>query len=268
MSVLGIVGSPRKNGFTAQVVAKTLEGAAKAGMKTELLYLADFHIEPCRDCHPTLVCWKDGKCYHKDDFETISKKIDDASGLVLGSAVYYGEITRTVDNLMSKKVRHTKERPREGIPGIGIAVAGGTGGGYASALREIYHFYRIIGAQALKPIPVSRFNLPLALDEAFQAGQTMASIIKKGEYSTGFQRIATFLELPILGFDYLQERVYLVKQVIEGAQRENPKGSVEKAVAVFRKAEELIVNGDKAGAFAALEEAYKLATAVWNPKRR
>lgn len=180
LSVLGIVGSPRKNGLTAQVVQKAIEGAAKAGIKTEIVYLADSHIQPCRDCHPTLTCWEKGKCYHKDDFETISKKIDHASGLVFGSAVYYGDVTRTVDNLINKKIRHRKDRPKEGIPGIGIAVAGGMGGGYASALRQIYHFYRIIGVRGLKPIPVTKFNLPLALDEAFQAGQSMASLIEIG----------------------------------------------------------------------------------------
>jgi len=268
LSVLGIVGSPRKNGLTAKVVQKTLEGVAQTGLKTEILYLSDFHIQPCRDCHPTLKCRRNDRCYHKDDFATISRKIDEACGLILGSAVYYGDVTRSVDNLMNKKVRHRKERPREGLPGIGIAVAGGGGGGYASALRQIYHYFRIIGVRGLKPIPVTRFNLPSALDEAFQAGISMASLIAKEEYLTGSQRTAAFLDLPILEFDYLQERSYLVEQLIEGAQREKPEESMEKVTAIYRKAEELRAKRDKVEAFAALDEAYKLGTAVWNPERR
>jgi NAD(P)H-dependent FMN reductase len=267
LCVLGIVGSPRKNGLTARVVQKTLEGVAQTRLKTEILYLADFHIQPCRDCHPTLMCRKNDRCYHKDDFATISRRIDESCGLVLGSAVYYGDVTRSIDNLMNKKVRYRKERPKEGIPGIGIAVAGGGGGGYASALRQIYHYFRIIGVRGLKPIPVTRFNLPSALDEAFQAGVSMASIISKGEYLTGSQRTVAFLDLPILGFDYLQERFYLVEQLIEGAQRERPEESMEKAAAMYRKAEELRAKRDKAGAFAALDEAYKLGTAIWSPER-
>jgi hypothetical protein len=254
--------------LTAQVVQRTIEGVAQAGLKTEILYLADFHIQPCRDCHPTLMCRKNDRCYHKDDFAVISKKIDEACGLVLGSAVYYGDVTRSVDNLMNKKVRHRKERPKEGIPCIGIAVAGGGGGGYASALRQIYHYFRIIGVRGLNPIPVTRFNLPSALDEAFQAGANMASIIAKEEYFTSPQRTAEFLNLSILGFDYLQERFYLIEQIIKGAQREKPEGSMEKVMAVYRNAEELRTRGDKTGAFAALDEAYKLGTAVWNPERR
>ena len=246
---------------------KTLEGVAQNGLKTEMLYLADFHIQPCRDCHPTLMCRKEERCYHKDDFAAISRRIDEASGLVLGSAVYYGDVTRTVDNFLNKKVRHRKERPKEGIPAIGIAVAGGGGGGYASALRQIYHYFRIIGVHGLKPLVVTRFNLSPALDETLRAGRSMASIIAKEEYFTGPQRTAAYLDLPILGFDYLQERFYLVEQLIKGAQKEKPKESLEKVIATCRKAEELRDKNEKAKAFAALDEAYKLGTAIWNPER-
>ncbi len=271
MSVLGIVGSPRKNGLTAQAVQSTLKGVAQTGLKTETLYLSDFHIQPCRDCHPTIACRisrTSNRCYHKDEFSTISRKIDKACGLVVGSAVYYGDVTRSVDNLLNKKVRHKKERPMEGIPGIGIAVAGGGGGGYASALRQIYHYYRDIGIRPLKPIPVTRFNLYFALDEALEAGISMASLIKKGEYLTGSRRMAAFLELPILGFDYLQERSNLVDQIIRSAQKEMPEESVEKVKAMYRKAVEFEAKGSRAEAYTTLDEAYILGTSVWNPERR
>ena len=270
--VLGIVGSPRKNGLTTQVVRKCLEGVAKAGLETKTLHLVDFHYQPCRDCHPTLACRETrshDKCYHKDDFETVSSLIDGANGLVLGSAVYYGDVTNSVNTLFSKKVRHGKDRPKEGIPGIGIAVAGGMGGGYASALRRIYHFYRIIGILGMKPIPVTRFNLPMALDEAFQTGYDMALIIQKGEYITGPQRIASFLEFPILGFDYLQERQFLVRQIIEGARREKKSNeSTERTANLYSRSENLGKSGDKAGALALVEDAYKAATSNWNPERQ
>ncbi|MDQ1279197.1 MAG: red protein [Thermoproteota archaeon] len=168
---------------------------------------------------------------------------------------------------MSKKARHRKEKPKEGIPGIGITVAGGGGGGYASALRQIYHYFRIIGIRGLKPIPVTRFNLPSALDEAFHEGAGLASVIKKGEYLTGAQRSVAYLDIPILGFDSLQERFYLIEQIIKGSQKEKPEASMEKVVAMYRKAEELRAKRDNAGALTALDEAYKLGTTIWNPER-
>ena len=95
----------------------------------------------------------------------------------------------------------------------------------------------------------------------------MASIIAKEEYLTGPQRTAAFFDLPILGFDYLQERFYLVGQLIQGAQKERSKESLEKVIAIYRKAEELRDRKEKAKAFSVLDEAYKLGTAVWNPER-
>ena len=185
-----------------------------------------------------------------------------------GMVFYYGDVTRSVDNIISKKVHHRKDRPKEGIPGIGIAVAGGGGGGFASALRQIYHYYRIIGVQGLNPIPVTRFNLSSALDEAFQAGASIASLIKKEEYLTGPRRTAAYLDLPILWLDYLQERFYLIEQTIEGAKNGKPKESMAEVLTLLNKANALRTNGDKVGAFTALDEAYKLGTAVWNPERR
>lgn len=135
-------------------------------------------------------------------------------------------------------------------------------------MRQIYHYYRIIGVQGLKPIPVSRFNLPLALDEALQGGATLASIITKKEFLIGSKRTAAFLDLPILGFDYLQERFYLVEQIIKGMQREKPEEAIQKVTTVYKKAEELRMKEQKAEAFMALDEAYKLGTAVWNPQRK
>jgi len=268
LSVLGIVGSPRKNGLTAQVVQRCLEGVAKAGVKTEMLYLVDFHIQPCRDCYPTLSCWEEGKCYHKDDFQAISRKIDRASGLVLGSAVYYGDVTNSVGNLINKKMRHRTEELVEGIPGIGIAVAGGRGGGSISALRRIYHFFRVIRVRGMTPIAVTRFNLPAALDETLQAGHDTASVIQKGELLKGPQRLAAFVELPLLSYDYLQERLHQVNHIIKGAQREEPSTSMKKAVNLYKKAEDLRKTGDRVGAFAAVEEALKVATSIWNPERK
>lgn len=119
----------------------------------------------------------------------------------------------------------------------------------------------------MKPISVTRFNLPVALDEAFQVGHDMALLIQKGENLTGPRRWAEFLEFPILSFDYLQERLCLVRQIVEGAQREKPTESVEKAAHLYRKAEDLRKTGDRAGALAAVEESYKIATSIWNPER-
>lgn len=48
MKVLGVVGSPRKEGNTDILVEETLRGAKEAGRETEKVFLNDLRISPCQ----------------------------------------------------------------------------------------------------------------------------------------------------------------------------------------------------------------------------
>jgi multimeric flavodoxin WrbA len=50
--VLGLVGSPNREGRTAQLVTAPLEGASRAGASTELIQMADHVVDACKDCLP------------------------------------------------------------------------------------------------------------------------------------------------------------------------------------------------------------------------
>ena len=63
--ILGIVGSPRRNGNTELLVSEALRVVEEKGVKTELLRLAGKEIKPCDAC---LSCKKTGECHIKDDF--------------------------------------------------------------------------------------------------------------------------------------------------------------------------------------------------------
>ncbi len=47
MKVLGLVGSPRKNGNTVRIVHEVLKGAATKGAETPQLFINDYKINPC-----------------------------------------------------------------------------------------------------------------------------------------------------------------------------------------------------------------------------
>lgn len=85
--VLGIVGSPRRNGNTHVLVSRILQGARAAGAKTETIFLADLDIGECDGC---CACWK-GKheCVKDDDMSALYPKIIEADALVLGTPVYW-----------------------------------------------------------------------------------------------------------------------------------------------------------------------------------
>ena len=65
MNVLGIVGSPRKNGNTEVLTAYALKAIAEEGLDTNLLRLAGMDIRPCNACS---VCLKEESCPIEDDF--------------------------------------------------------------------------------------------------------------------------------------------------------------------------------------------------------
>jgi len=84
--VLGIVGSPRKNGNTHVLVRQILNGARREGAETEELFLSDLEIKECDGCH---TCWVGKRCPRKDDMEEVYPKIVESNVLVFGTPVYW-----------------------------------------------------------------------------------------------------------------------------------------------------------------------------------
>jgi multimeric flavodoxin WrbA len=84
--VLGIMGSPRKQGNTHAMVLSVLEGAKLSGASTEIILLNDLNIKECNGC---LACWKTGKCAKNDDMNALYAKISESDALVFGTPVYW-----------------------------------------------------------------------------------------------------------------------------------------------------------------------------------
>lgn len=59
MKVIGIVGSPRKNGNTDLLTAHALGAVTEEGITTELIRLAGQDIRTCRACFD---CYKAEQC--------------------------------------------------------------------------------------------------------------------------------------------------------------------------------------------------------------
>jgi len=78
MKVLGIVGSPHKDGRTNKLVTKTIEGSEKAGGQTGIIYLIDYDIPQ----------WSKG---HKTPRE-LNEIVDKADAYVLGAPLYYLDV--------------------------------------------------------------------------------------------------------------------------------------------------------------------------------
>ncbi|MEM5767746.1 MAG: flavodoxin family protein [Bacillota bacterium] len=104
MYVLAVNGSPRKNWNTDILLHKTLEGAASQGAATEIIHLYDLNFKGCVSCFACKL--KDGKsygtCAYQDDLTPVLKKIENADAVILGSPIYFGNVTGEMRSFMER----------------------------------------------------------------------------------------------------------------------------------------------------------------------
>jgi multimeric flavodoxin WrbA len=95
MKVMAFNGSPRKKWNTAILLEKAIEGAASQGAETSLVHLYDLNFKGCISCFACKT--RDGKSYGKcavqDDLTPIFAEIREADAIILGSPIYYGNVT-------------------------------------------------------------------------------------------------------------------------------------------------------------------------------
>ena len=92
MKIIGFIASPHKEGNTAWIVNKILEGAKEQGAETQSYYFSDLDIKPCRGC---LSCHNKGDrgCIMNDDMQKIYFTIEQADAIVFGSPIYMGQMS-------------------------------------------------------------------------------------------------------------------------------------------------------------------------------
>ena len=102
---LFINGSPRKNGNTAQLLKRAMDGASEAGSEVGLVNLYDrsLNYKGCMSCFACkLKGGKKGVCSFKDDLQPILQKAVEADVLVCGSPNYCGYPTAALRAFMER----------------------------------------------------------------------------------------------------------------------------------------------------------------------
>lgn len=215
--VLGVVGSPNREGRTNKLVSAALEGARQKGASAELIHLADHVVDACKDCLPW-VCRENQKCTYKDEaFEYLSEKILNAGALILGTPVYWWDTSGMVKYLILKTFRvYARSAPLHGMAALGIAVAGGTGNGLVSGLRPVYHFFQVMQMRAIEPLPATRFNFAAALEHAETLGVKIAERAgQRVPFKSIEERLLWYDALPYLGLSRAAERRLLADLAVE-----------------------------------------------------
>jgi len=114
MNVLGICGSPHRQGNTAHALRHALQVIEGEEIDTSYLSLADYQIAPCRGC---FTCRR-GTCVQEDDMAIVVEAIDRCDGLILASPVYMGLITGQMN--LSQIERQTGVAAQKIIQKLGL----------------------------------------------------------------------------------------------------------------------------------------------------
>jgi len=98
MKVILLNGSPRKGWNTDMMLQKAAEGAQAAGAETEIIHLYDLNYKGCRSCYGcrSKKNKNAGHCIWNDDLKAVLEKVDQADALIIGSPVYYADVTAEV----------------------------------------------------------------------------------------------------------------------------------------------------------------------------
>ncbi len=97
--VLGISGSPRRNGNTELLIREFMRGAEDVGHKTELIILNKLKISPCTSCGS---CQKSGTCIIDDDMQLMHKKLLEVDCIVFASPIYFCGVSAQLKSFIDR----------------------------------------------------------------------------------------------------------------------------------------------------------------------
>jgi multimeric flavodoxin WrbA len=104
MKFLILMGSPRKNGNTAQCVEAFCQELKGQGQDYDLVWLYDKEIEPCHACRFCQQDWSKFTCAINDDAFELADKILASDVIVLATPIYSWYCTAPMKALLDRMV--------------------------------------------------------------------------------------------------------------------------------------------------------------------
>lgn len=190
MKVVGFNGSPRKDGNTAVLIRTVFHEIEKEGIETELIQLSHNRIHGCISCYQCQQN-KDRRCgVNDDEANEYIEKIAGAQGVLLGSPVYFMDVTPEMKALIDRTGFVSRQNGgmfRNKVGGL-VAAARRTGG--VHTVDTMSHFFHsmemiIVG----RAIGIARDKGDAEKDEegmllAEALGKRMAWVLKRLRDST------------------------------------------------------------------------------------
>lgn len=178
MKAVAFNGSARRDGNTAILLRRVLAELEAEGVETELVQLAGARLAGCTAC---LRCKEnqDMQCAVKSDaVNACIAKMVAADAILLGSPVYFADVTANMKALMERAGYVTRNNGHALARKVGAAVVAVRRGGAIHAFDSMNHFF-LIGEMIV--VGSSYWNLgigePLgAVEEDEEGLQTMATL--------------------------------------------------------------------------------------------
>ena len=110
--VVGLVCSPHSSGNTAILVLEVLSGAESVGRRTKLVCLGDVEMGPLipSDSGPY------GVTSPQDELEEVFELFDQTTGFVLGSPIYFDNVSSRTKILVDRMIRYSEREKRSRFP--------------------------------------------------------------------------------------------------------------------------------------------------------
>lgn len=190
LKVLGIAGSPRRDGNTDHLLQQVMDGASSQGAKTKTVILSELNISPCRHCDG---CIKTGKCVIDDDMQWLHTDLRETDSVVLASPIFFMGVTAQTKAMIDRcqalwvikyvlKIRVATNPDRE-RNGIFISV-GGTKlrNLFEPAAATVKSWFTTLDIKYAGELVISGIDErgtvdlhPTALKDAFALGQKIAA---------------------------------------------------------------------------------------------
>ena len=101
MTIIIVLGSPRKNGNSTILANRIADGARSMGAEVGNYYLHGMNINPCDACD---VCQKEttAECIINDDMKDLYPKLREADALVIASPIYWFTVSAQTKIFMDR----------------------------------------------------------------------------------------------------------------------------------------------------------------------
>lgn len=174
-------GSPRKKGYTNQIIGEVIRGAESKGAQIKVFNLDDEGIKGCQGC---LYCRENAGCARKDALQPMYEEIKNADGVIFGSPIYFCQIAGQAKQWLDRMFPMIDGDFKPRFPGKKIVTVYAQGNPdktlFESAIQTTNNFFEMFGWNLINSLLCYGANQPdftvdaRLLEEACHAGEALA----------------------------------------------------------------------------------------------